>query len=317
LIIGYYGNGNFGDEVMLQSIIERLDFTKNSIVVTSGSYPIKYDNVNYFPMHTIMSDNEISKLKRIWRVIKNLKKEIKSSNKIYIGGGTLIGNKITSNILLLIISLIAKVNKKNIHFLSIGIEKLSPLNRVLSKIIFSLANEIKVRDKYSLSQIPKSSFEKDIAIFQFQKLNSNLKVSEDFIIAPALFPHENIEIKTNNYIALFEKFNIYKPIIIVSQSLNKHSDLQLANSINKKIDSKIVVLKTFDDVKNINFSGNIISERYHIGILSHYINSNLILIGKSTKILTLASELKVNCYPTINSIELTFKKPYIDGITKE
>jgi len=313
LIIGYYGNANFGDEVMLQALLEKLNYKENFITVTSGDFPIKYQNVEYFPMHSIMANNSISKLKRVYKVLLNTRKIIQEVDKIFIGGGTLIKNNTGSNILLLLITLIAKLKRKRVEFISIGIENLNFINSQISKIIFFLANSIGVRDKNSFSFIKKVNFTPDLAIEKFSniKLNKNRKTS---IIAPALFNGENLEEKTNEYISFFKKLNIIRPILIVSQSLNKNSDLQLCKNIYQRIDSQVVVLKNFDDVRDFSYYGTVISERYHIGILSCFIDSSLILVGRSNKIRTLAEELEVDCYSNLEETKLTFKKPQIRGI---
>jgi len=312
-VYGYYGCGNFGDEMMLEGLIDLLGKHHNYIV-TGYIYNIKYDNVEYYNLHQILADSKLKKFDKFFNILKDIYRILNRVDEVYIGGGTLITNNTSSLLVMLILAIIAKLKRKKLTLISIGIEKLSLKNLLIFKILQLFSDEIKVRDSFTLSNVKGSTFIKDLAIKKFDSIKFNLN-DKKTIIAPALFDGECIVNKTKQYISFINKLNL-KDIVLFS-SLNKkdNSDLQLCKNISKEFGCEIIQLRNSKNLVNLNYYGDVISERYHIGILSCYINSRLILVGTSQKIKTLARSLEVNVYDSILNVDMNgYKKPNLTGI---
>lgn len=132
-IFGYYGFNNFGDELLLKSIVLNISRSIDAYyyVRSFNEGFISDKNINYTELDKIFLEN--SKLKYLKYFIY-LTKYVTISNMVIFGGGTLIHDRISlsNNFVILYITILAKLLRKKVYFLGLGI---SDLNRSLSKII--------------------------------------------------------------------------------------------------------------------------------------------------------------------------------------
>lgn len=148
LISGYFGYGNFGDEAILQVLIDNLTevgFKKEDITVLSNNPALTSQ------IHSIQSINRWNFLDYVISVL---------NNKCVIFTGGLFQDKTSFASLFYYILqiLIAGICQKEIAFYAIGI---GPLQRKISQILFNFAVKtvgfITVRDQASSSLIPHKS----------------------------------------------------------------------------------------------------------------------------------------------------------------
>lgn len=314
-IYGYYGSGNFGDELMLEGLINKLG-KNNEFIVCSNKYNIEYKNVEYYFLHKLLSNQNKTKINRFVNLLIDLFKITKEVDELYIGGGTLFNNNPSSMFVMLIISVLAKVFRKKLNIISVGSEKLSKLNKFLLSMIIYFADSIELRDSFSLSYIKKGSFIEDLAISILKKQNFT-KEQNKTIIVPALFSYDNFEDKKKDYVVFIKKHNLTNIILLSSLNKGANSDLQLCEEIAKKVNCKVIKLINSNTLKELNFTGTMITERYHGAILGCFLGCEIILLGTSSKINTLGKELEINVFSRLDNIDfLSYCKPKISAILR-
>lgn len=145
-VFGYYGWKNTGDDAMLYTILRELHtLYPKKIIAVLARVPVK------------ISEEDRGLVKFVRPVPHAIFREILNSSVFIIGGGTHIEDYGTrkirplKNILrIFIFTVLAKLFRKEIYFLGIGIGPISTIwERLLLKTICQLTNFISVRDKIS------------------------------------------------------------------------------------------------------------------------------------------------------------------------
>lgn len=151
VISGYYGYENFGDELILDVLLEHLKSLNLDITVLSG-------NIDY-----TMSRNCVKAVNRF--DIKRVISEIKSSDVLISGGGSLLQDVTSFKSLiyyLFIISLGILFNKKVIIFAQgIGPIK-NKFGKIMTKLLLKQCYYVSVRDENSYNLLKSWDIASDI-----------------------------------------------------------------------------------------------------------------------------------------------------------
>lgn len=149
LLVGFYGAPNTGDELMLQSLLNKLDFEKNDITVMVADNPnyniIKKYNVNY--IHYPKTNMDINMISGYF-------------DKIIFGGGAMIDDfeydnplayKYNTPNILLELSIKAIYNKKEIYCIGLSSNSYITNRRYINDLEFLIknANYFSLRDENS------------------------------------------------------------------------------------------------------------------------------------------------------------------------
>ncbi|MDL1957408.1 MAG: polysaccharide pyruvyl transferase family protein [Candidatus Desulfofervidus auxilii] len=319
LIIGNYGPGNFGDEVMLDVILDLLSKECKVYIPTRSPETLKelHPDSRIIPLY----------FKNIWYILK----EAIKCDAIIFGGGTIFtkGRGIGID-LTLILSLLLKLSiKKKIYFYGIGYSETTPLGlRILAKLLMQNGN-VFVRDKKSKDLIlkkvginpclikdltfywkpPKAKLPPEIKKIIIENNNAiivGLSITKDLFE----FKKEKEFVKFLNYIT--SKYNILIFAFIFNpefrgRTIGLSSDLYLYKKIKEELykNIKFYILPyypphvLFEVVKHVDI---IIGMRYHSLILAHLHSKHIIGIAVFDKQETFLVE---HNYPYIRLNKLT------------
>lgn len=307
LIVGFYGAPNSGDELMLQSILEKIDTSKYSITIMLADNP-NYKIDNYRNVKFI----HYPKTNMDFNIIANY------FDKVIFGGGALLEDayfsednsyKYSTAAILINLSLACIMHDKPFYCIGLSsanaftnMEYLSKLDFIISKAKhFSLrdTNSIKTLQEAGIKNIDKIRIVDDL-VFSLKDIHYNIsnKLDDDnFVLGLVLigFSDNNklkeILIWIDEY---FKNINKSLKIKLIPFYDYKHSDIYNLTNItnNIKINSSIEITQyyqQYEDIMNIFNSCNlIINMRYHSTLLclkagipainiiydihSHYIN---------------------------------------------
>jgi polysaccharide pyruvyl transferase CsaB len=139
VLSGYYGFGNAGDELILESIIAELR-QKNAAV--------KITVLSQVPEKTAQQYNVAAIDRWNWGKIIDV---IRSSDILISGGGGIFQDMTGSLSLYyyLFIILLARMLRKKIFIYAVGVNNLKPLNRSITTAIFKMTDKVTVREKDS------------------------------------------------------------------------------------------------------------------------------------------------------------------------
>lgn len=318
IIIGNYGPGNFGDEVMLDVILSILPEQCKVYIPTRSPETLKelhYDN-RIIPIY----------FRNLWSIIKGALK----SDAFLFGGGTIFTSGRGKGIdLALLLSLVLKLlAKKKIYFYGIGYSESTPIQlRILAKLLMQNEN-VFVRDRKSkeliLSQMNvKPYLIKDLTFYwkvkkttlpdEVKKIiesNKNaiivgLAITSDLFA----FKKEGELIKFLNYISL--KYNT----VVVALTFNpqyrgkfmeRTSDFYLYKKIKEKLSktTKFYILSYYPPpilFEIVNHVDLMVGMRYHSLIAAHLHSKHIIGIAVFDKQETFLIE---HDYPYIRLNEL-------------
>lgn len=158
-IYGYFGYNNFGDDLLIRSVIEavnKYDSNAGFYIKNYGdivSINELYADIKLTNIEKILSDRHRNKFNRLLRYLNKYWDIFKECKLFIIGGGTLIhDNTYISNLLLLCIIMIARVRGLKVIALGMGISSLNLFNRLILKLIISMCHDFCVRDIAALNE---------------------------------------------------------------------------------------------------------------------------------------------------------------------
>lgn len=161
LLYGYYGQGNFGDDVLLRAMIEGIRardpgacfnvYNLASVAGYAGDARVRFTGLARYTQ---------SMRKRPWRLVPYLvmlMRWLTRSDVLVIGGGTLFIDKGRFNVSLALLyfsMLLAKVMSRRVVIAGVGVDRLShPASRWLTRRIFSAAEFVAVREASALPYV--------------------------------------------------------------------------------------------------------------------------------------------------------------------
>ena len=157
-LYGYYGLGNVGDDLLLQSVVERLltyapdaqfvirSLQSVSIIAPSGCYEL-------CNLDSLLSDTSNPKAVRLFCYAKKIWLNLKSCDFLIFGGGTLFHDVSRGNLLLLaLLVCLARLRGARVLALGVGVAKIHKgLQSLLMRFILRFSDDFCVRDKASES----------------------------------------------------------------------------------------------------------------------------------------------------------------------
>ena len=162
-IYGYYGLSNLGDDLLILSIITRLQkskFAEKYFIRNYGKVDIlsRKENIiyTYLETHIVSKKTLFQKLSGLYFYARAHHKVFKTCHSMILGGGTLISGHSSAKSLFLIwlISLLAKINSLKVYGVGLGVAKLdTSVKRFLARCIINNCDFLGIRDDISLKQL--------------------------------------------------------------------------------------------------------------------------------------------------------------------
>lgn len=162
-VYGYYGFGNFGDDLLLEVLMEsirRRDAAATFLIRARAPIASLKDDptVSLFQAEAILEERGRSRLSRIWRYRRAITEAVRQCDVMVIGGGTLFIDKGEPNWSLLFLHEAARAARsasRKVVITGVAIDILAnPLSLWLTRRIFALADFSAVRDVLSLAYFP-------------------------------------------------------------------------------------------------------------------------------------------------------------------
>jgi len=162
-IYGYYGFGNFGDDLLLEVLMEnirRRDPAATFLIRARAHIAAAKDDptVSLFQAEAILEEQGSSRLSRFWRYRRAITGAALQCDVMVIGGGTLFIDKGEPNWSLLFLHQAARAARcagRKVVITGVAIDILAnPLSLWLTRRIFALADFSAVRDVLSLAYFP-------------------------------------------------------------------------------------------------------------------------------------------------------------------
>ena len=287
LIVGFYGAPNTGDELMLQSLLRKIDCSKYSITVMladNPNYKLEgYKNVNF--IHYPKTNMDIN-------IISNY------FDKIVFGGGALLEDTYYSEInaykfntasILMDLSTAAILNNKKVYFLALSTSKELTNKSYISKLDYIISNSeyFSLRDKNSLKTLEKSGIKNinkisiinDLVFslpqikYDFEKNNN----SDEFIVGVILIGlSDQIKLKDllcwlDEYLVKIKKKSKIRLIPFYdfcNSDTNEFKKLVNELNLNTSVDI-LPYFQQYEDISRAFSQCNItINMRYHSSLLS-------------------------------------------------
>ena len=304
LLSGYFGGGNFGDELLLDALtylIATVDADHKIAVVYHNKVSLPYKK------YTLIHPPEFNKhwLKTsFWYYINHLK----SADVIIIGGGQLLQDRISWNFISgqCLLAALGKLWGKKVIFFGVGADTLRLReSKKLIKPVLDTADHIVTRDNDSRVVLKKYS-KRQIMVGADLSLNYNFSESYQqhgslilVNIRSYNLPHEKIPI-----LASFLNRNFTKKEIVL---LATETDDVVLNKLKKLLDSSkfkaISIFKSnnkrayFKLLKNAEL---VISMRFHFILLAAYFGKKVISLSYDQKVTSLCNELSMPYIETEN-----------------
>lgn len=323
-IYGYYGFGNYGDELLLKTILEKISIVDPKpmfyVRCKDEISHLKSKNIEFLNIDNVFYEKG-NPLKKALQFLQEGCRIINKTDYFLIGGGTLFIDKGEVNksiILLYVLVKYAQLKKKKIILLGIASDIIAnPITLFFMKKIFSIADFTAAREIYLYNYLKYFKIEKCL-------LTKDLVFCNDELLTlshKTLSKNENMKTIGINFIDYFgtlevdEKLNALF-ISRVNNFINKYKNNykfvylsmqdgigQQDDNIYKKIDEKIDY-HLFKDLKDIEkFASDIdcvITMRYHLAILSSIFMKKCFVINHELKMSSVSLDFN---YPSINIYE--------------
>ncbi len=298
-ILGYYGMDNFGDDLMLKSIIE--DFSLKKLKINILAYrEISWLNSDEYPHVKVMvwPDGKLGKLKFFRKVTKN-------SSIIAWGGGTCFTDEDGDGYFKYMVY--SKLIGKKVVYLGVGIGNLNRYARKLKTIILiNISNALAFREKeslnkaldyYYLKNINKLYLVEDPANRVLNQMSQHLEQNTQNALVVAWrdlskYSKTTIGNSFSEVIeccnTLCEEYNLDKVIIMDTDSvIDPEVSLKLVSLLEKNLNIKIV----YDNATSyeskmyiLNSSKVILTSRLHIAVAAKYLGKQCFVYNYSPKI---------------------------------
>ena len=290
LLLGYYGAGNFGDEIILKQYLKENRDT-NFIV---SSYGETYTKDNVVDTYFWKQGDKLSNL-------RNFISAIKKVDEVLWVGGTCFTDEDGDGAFKFM--LLAKFFFKKIKYINIGVNDLRNKCRIKkTKLILSLADYISVRDiqSYNMTKLYKYKFinrnnlseiiEQDLGKKYLESLKCNKTNENNLLIAWRVLDRyvedeKALADKLVKYIK--SRVNKYDKIYIIDTDPSKDKNIsqKIYFQLNENKNVKYLEDITVDEKINyIGKSSQIITARLHIGICGSLLAKKTYVYNYSNKI---------------------------------
>jgi len=335
ILLGYYGGGNFGDELLLEVLLHKLSLEKfKNLKVFYLGY------VDFDKYHFSFKNVEVINFKKSkWKLFL----ESLHSENIIVGGGGLWGLDFNSNVLIFsfYLFLMRFIFFKKVYLIGVGFyNSTTRVGRLMGWFSAKAANLIIARDEETFENFNRTSkdkifLDKDIVFYLKEFLNKNIEINKDVEKIKKNFPGiENGKInilfvhrrfkdeKNKKYLNAVENYirNSRDAISRLSIMEPKHIDKLGFEAIKKIGDSCDVKYFDFDFnpldfyffLKEYGSNMIIVAPQYHVQLVAYLTGVSFMPISYDNKCVELFKILGINKYYDINEI----KAEDIDDFTK-
>lgn len=290
-ILGYYGYNNYGDDLMLYSIIKQLKNCNNcEVVVFCKKSGLKFLDDFHFVKKVIFTEKSI--VKNVTKYVR----EISSCKYVFWGGGTCFSNEDGVSIRYF---LLAKLLFKKIGFLGIGIGNVTGYNKIKTSFILNISNFITIRDNESYKLIKKIVFHNKTKLavdltYLLDLNDENIKSDSSSYNLVSLhnlqnfFSEEAIKKRRYNLVkAIKERFEKdYKKIIVLplcNEDYNENT-LLYKELLRLNLDVELSFSNTYIERTNLIINADFFySERLHGFILAYFCKTKCFPLQYSPK----------------------------------
>ncbi|MGF1689585.1 polysaccharide pyruvyl transferase family protein [Photobacterium japonica] len=270
-LVGYYGYGNFGDDLMLSILADIFLSLRCSVTVVSKKHN------DFLPPDVIQVTSDTNSLSSLYNDV------FSKSDIVFWGGGTCFytsNNNLRGMLGVLKRIFFAKKNKCKFNFLGVGVEPSSSLfGKLIYKAIFSLTDDIICRDVSSRNVLKsysmKAAVHSDLTYLIEPRERNQSEASNYISFSPAGYKnaYDNIDSIANLLIELNRVYG--KKIVLVSlhDGIDEKFNSVLFDKLHMKVPLEISESRTVDD--HIEILGNSyfnIGMRLHSIILSDVLN---------------------------------------------
>jgi polysaccharide pyruvyl transferase CsaB len=289
LVSGYYGFGNAGDELILETIASELLSKRNDIELTVLSVKPHETAIR----HKLRAVNR-------WNFVK-IVIEIIQCDVLISGGGGLFQDSTGSKGLYyyLFIILLAKLLGKKIYIYGAGVNDLKYLNRILTAGVFKLADGISVRENDSLNLLVKWGLPIDkITVTADPVMLKEVNIEKQHRDKPTVVFILRPPVKAKWRAELFAKLadaiaqRLKAKIVFIPFHPEHDAEFSVCVMHLMKAKASIVRWEKFDDIyETLGQADLIISQRLHGLILALLYGIPLIGISEDAKIDRFLKEL--------------------------
>lgn len=321
-LCGYFGENNFGDNLLLKVLINRLrcSFPKETIYVRSKSkvdYFASQANIIFLKNEYLLQNRGFFKLfYGTAFLFRNIAPIMKSKFFVVGGGGVFLDfQRLNFSIVLLyLLILISKICRTKVIVMGVSSDFITHrLNLFFIKLLLKKADFISVRDWLTYRHFVKilGNTEKKVNLasdlvwmlpIEDTQLNGDSEPRVWFNVMPLDYFFGNEQ--NNKVEAVIQHFidvakSHPKVGILITQSANAYNEGWLLERFQRVHDD--VVCKTISFEENLNgvFSNGdlVITSRYHVGLFCIALNLRAILIDHEMKISSLAAEFPIDSIP--------------------
>jgi len=276
-VIGYYGFGNLGDELLLSSFLQNMkEIAPSAEINVYSKYPQdtkKTYNVNAIPRNNFLA--------------------VKDYDILVFGGGGLIQNStsIKSLMFYLLHVVLAKFYRKKVVLLAQGIGPLSGrFAKIISRIIINMTDLITVRDESSKSLL------KSIGVTKPIEVTADLVFSLEFPIEKNSSHAIGISVRSANVasdkyrleISKFIKYLMGMSKSVVLLCL-KEEDILEAKKINELLANQVDIVSPMQVVNKMRSLDVIIGMRLHSLILATMMKIPFVALSYDPKVASFAA----------------------------
>lgn len=321
-LCGYFGEKNFGDNLLLKVLINRLhwSFPRKTIYVRSNSkveYFASQENVIFLRNEYLLQNRGLFKLfYGAVFLFRNIKPILKSKFFVVGGGGVFLDfQRLNFSIIILyLLIMIAKICGTKVIIMGVSSDFIGHrLNLLFIKMLLKKADFISVRDwltyRYFLKILGKTKKKINLASDLVWTLPIENIILNDateprlwFNIMPLdYFYGKEREDKANAVIKRFVDIAISHPKIgiLITQSADTYNEGWLLETFQEVHDDVVCKTLSFEESVNGVFSKGdlVITSRYHVGLFCVALNLRAILVDHEMKISSLAAEFPIGSIP--------------------
>ena len=279
-LLGYYGFGNLGDELLLQACIQKLG-RRDEIIVLSNN---PEDTTKNFGVKAVNR----------WRY-REVIKALRKCEALYLGGGGLFQDVTSVSSCLWYWLIVRLASFLGVKVFALG-QSIGPLNSRLSRLLTANAlrvcESVEVRDENSYNVAKSLGCEK---VTLGRDLVLSLSASNTFTKSRS---YTLINLRPCKTLDSFVNALVPKVAAITSEKIGvalSGEDEELLTSLQEKLSlSEIVRVKNFSDAESL-WSGAVeaVGMRLHFGVLSVIFNTPVTLLPYDVKVSEFAKQFNI------------------------
>ena len=313
VISGYYGFNNIGDEAILKSIITSLKKEKADIEITVLS-----NN----PSHT----EKTYKVKSInrWN-LTNIYKEIKNSDGLISGGGSLLQDVTSSRSIIYYTSIMGLANlaKKPIFIYAQGVGPINKkINQSITRYFLNKVDYISLRDEDSANLVKKIGVKTKLEIVPDPVMgldfkNIYVKDEENYIVVSVRdwnTKHDYLK-EIASFCENISRLGIKIKLLPMHGKLDEEISLKLASMIKNNVEILSYTMDIENKLKYIKGAKLVVAMRLHALIFAGNIGTPMIGVSYDPKIESYLKLVDQPCIGNVNdeidSAKLTKEALYI------